>query len=232
MAAAYSPSGACPAAAALAATSPARAPDRSAKLMPSLVHGSSSPAASPATMTRPLRSGEVVRTAPGQVPRVADYLVSSQPQALDEIAQVFASSVALLARPWLARPCHCPVGSPGRDHANGQPVALGEDPAVGRGDLPQSSRTRPAQCRWTGAGTAISSSSPRSTWSNVTPTCRAVIPADPSAPTATDAVTVDPSPSLTVAWSSSWEMARPPAAGFLGSGRERPLQQCGVNSCA
>jgi hypothetical protein len=44
--------------AALAAASPASAPERSAKLMPSRVHGSSSPAASPATSTRSRRSGD------------------------------------------------------------------------------------------------------------------------------------------------------------------------------
>jgi hypothetical protein len=42
---------------ALAAISPASAPERSAKLIPSRVHGSSSPAASPATMTLPDLSG-------------------------------------------------------------------------------------------------------------------------------------------------------------------------------
>ena len=47
-----------PEVAALAAYSPASAPERSAKLMPSRVHGSSRPAASPATMTCPWRSGE------------------------------------------------------------------------------------------------------------------------------------------------------------------------------
>jgi hypothetical protein len=46
-----------PEVAAFAATSPARARERSAKLMPSRVHGSSSPAASPATITFPLRTG-------------------------------------------------------------------------------------------------------------------------------------------------------------------------------
>src|ERR1700733_10711850 len=44
-----------PATAALAAVSPASAPDRSAKLMPSRVHGSRSPAAAPAPHPRPPR---------------------------------------------------------------------------------------------------------------------------------------------------------------------------------
>ena len=85
---------------------------------------------------------------------------------------------------------------------------MGKTQPYDAGISPQSSTTRPANRRLTGSGTAISSSSPRSTWANSAPTCRAVMPDEPSAPMITLAETTDPSASRALALSPAWSTAR------------------------
>jgi hypothetical protein len=79
----------------------------------------------------PSRSqGGTRRTTPGQVPGVPDHRVPGQAEAVGELAQVIAGGVTLLG----ARPGTGAGAGPGRDDADGEAVALGEDPPVGRWD--------------------------------------------------------------------------------------------------
>ena len=124
-------------AAASAAVAPAIVPDRSAKLMPSRVHGSSRPAASPASSTRPRRSGALLARQCVRCPESRSGRIAAEPSRAVKSRQILPGPLPLAAR---------------RDHADGEPVPLGKHPAVRAGQRPpveqQPSpplRPRPAQ---------------------------------------------------------------------------------------
>jgi hypothetical protein len=66
------------------------------------------------------------------VPGVPDHAAGGQAEPLGELAQVTAGGITLLAGTALLAGA---AARAGRDDADGEPVALGENPPVGRGDL-------------------------------------------------------------------------------------------------
>src|SRR5262249_24568206 len=153
-------------------------PDRSAKLIPSRVHGSSSPAASPATSTFPRRSGESVVRHRVRCPESCSGSTFSRPSRRRKPARY-------------ARVCGPEPRAAITPTVSASP--FGKTQAYEPGSFPQSSSTRPLQRRPTDGDTGNSTSSPRSTCRYVTPTYGAHTPDEPSAPTTTRALTVEPS---------------------------------------